>query len=158
MSLDQLYQQVILDHAKARYGCGRLDPQTAAGRSHQVNPMCGDEITAEVGAGEPGARTLRWDGDGCSISMAAASVAAQIFAEQGEDAFVAAEAKFHELMHSRGNTVADEAVLHDAAAFASVSRFPARIKCALLAWIAMKDALVQAQASTHVTTTGGTDD
>lgn len=147
MNLDQLYQQVILDHSKERYGNVPFDERAPLGSSHQVNPMCGDEITAEVVAGEDGTYEVRWQGDGCSISMASASVACEIFADEGEDAFTRAEAEFHELMHSRGAGEPNEEVLFDAAAFSGVSKFPARIKCALLAWIAIKDALTQAHSS-----------
>ncbi|MCG7299635.1 MULTISPECIES: Fe-S cluster assembly sulfur transfer protein SufU [Brevibacterium] len=147
MNLDQLYQQVILDHSKERHGNVPFDEREALGKSHQVNPMCGDEITAEVVAGDDGALEVRWEGDGCSISMASASVACEIYDDEGREAFDRAEAEFHELMHSRGAVEADEDVLFDAAAFAGVSKFPARIKCALLAWIAIKDALSQAESS-----------
>lgn len=144
MSLDQLYGQVILDHARARHGSGPVDPATALGHSHQFNPVCGDDIIAEVVASDAG-MSVRWSGDGCSISMASASVASEIFAHGGPGAFLAAEAQFHALMH--GEAQPDEAVLQDAVAFSGVNKFPARIKCALLAWIAVKDALLQAQGT-----------
>ena len=152
--LQQLYQQVILDHAKQRYGNRPLlggtgiDRSPQFGSSHQVNPTCGDEITveAEIDPGT-GALTVRWDGQGCSISMASASVLTEIAEVTGPEGFAAAEAAFHTLMHSRGQGEADEDVLGDAAAFQGVSKFPARIKCALLSWMALKDALAQAHAA-----------
>ncbi|GAA4389201.1 MULTISPECIES: Fe-S cluster assembly sulfur transfer protein SufU [Brevibacterium] len=152
--LQQLYQQVILDHAKQRYGNRPLlggtgiDRSPQFGSSHQVNPTCGDEITveAEIDPGT-GALTVRWDGQGCSISMASASVLTEIAEDTGPEGFAAAEAAFHTLMHSRGQGEADEDVLGDAAAFQGVSKFPARIKCALLSWMALKDALAQAHAA-----------
>lgn len=151
--LQQLYQEVILDHAKRR--CGNL-PLTGApesgdvmfGASHQVNPTCGDEITVEaLYTPAAGRLHMRWDGAGCSISMASASVLAEMLDELTPDRFAEVEAGFHELMHSRGRGRADEELLGDAAAFEGVSKFPARVKCALLAWVAFKDAFVQAQAA-----------
>lgn len=153
--LTQLYQQVILDHAKERSGAGALlapapDARPAGyGSSHQVNPTCGDEITVEVGpSAAPGEEPHRWSGDGCSISMASASVASDLLTEHGRDRFAASIAPaFHALMDSRGRGEPDEELLGDAAAFHGVSRFPGRIKCALLAWVAFEDALVQAETT-----------
>ncbi|GAA2014959.1 Fe-S cluster assembly sulfur transfer protein SufU [Brevibacterium samyangense] len=151
--LAQLYQQVILDHAKERYGNKPLiagtgiDHSPLFGSSHQVNPTCGDEITVETEIDpDSGAVTVRWDGQGCSISMASASVASEMVEDLNDEEFAQVEAAFHELMHSRGAGEPDEDLLGDAAAFSGVSKFPARIKCALLSWMALKDALAQARA------------
>ncbi|GAA4507253.1 Fe-S cluster assembly sulfur transfer protein SufU [Brevibacterium yomogidense] len=154
--LTQLYQQVILDHAKERTGSGTLlapaagDRPARFGSSHQVNPTCGDEITVEVGPlqvdSAPSDRPVhRWDGAGCSISMASASVASELLGEQGIVGFHRAAPAFRELMHSRGRGEPDEELLGDAAAFQGVSKFPGRIKCALLAWVAFEDAIAQAE-------------
>ncbi len=152
--LEQLYQLVILDHAKQRHGNRPLiggtgiEHAAAFGSSHQINPTCGDEITVEAEIDpDTGALSVRWDGQGCSISMASASVLTEIAEDTGPAGFAAAESAFHALMHSRGQGEADEEVLGDAAAFQGVSRFPARIKCALLSWMALKDALAQAHAA-----------
>ncbi len=148
--MQQLYQQVILDHSRARTGNAALLREAAAGAhgySHQVNPTCGDEIELETELETGGGLSVRWTGDGCSISMASASVLAELAAESTAERMLEIEAKFHELMHSRGTMEADEEILGDAAAFTGVSKFPARIKCALLAWMAFKDALSQAQSS-----------
>jgi nitrogen fixation NifU-like protein len=135
-ALAGLYQQVILDHAKARTGDAPLDDADA---SHfEKNPTCGDEITVRV-ALEPGSdriRALRWQGDGCSISMASASVLSELapgltLAELGEriDAFRA-------MMRSRGADDGDEDLLGDAVVFQGVSKFVMRVKCGMLAWVA----------------------
>ncbi|WP_029089159.1 Fe-S cluster assembly sulfur transfer protein SufU [Brevibacterium album] len=157
--LAQLYQQVILDHSRQRTGEAALLAPPAGerpegyGSSHQVNPTCGDEITVEVFAGS--AAPVRWQGEGCSISMAAASVASEILAEDGPERFRAAEEAFRALMHSRGRGTADEELLGDAAAFHGVAKFPGRIKCALLAWAAIADALAQAESTSHAEYTEG---
>lgn len=151
--LTQLYQQVILDHAKQRVGEGTLrapsaDERPASfGSSHQVNPTCGDEITVEYGPVTGTEHPLVWDGSGCSISMASASVAGELLQEQGADGFRTAAPAFRELMHSRGKGEPDEDLLGDAAAFQGVSKFPGRIKCALLAWVAFEDAIAQAETT-----------
>lgn len=149
--LEQLYQQVILDHSKQRIGDSELAGRSTGepvGSSHQVNPTCGDEITVEVcrASDHPGYE-VRWSGEGCSISMASASVMTELAQELDTSEFAQVEAEFHELMHSRGKLEPDEAVLGDAAAFAGVSKFPARIKCALLAWMAAKDAIHQIEGA-----------
>ncbi|MGC3021142.1 Fe-S cluster assembly sulfur transfer protein SufU [Brevibacterium sp. FAM 24630] len=148
--MQQLYQQVILDQSRARTGNTALLRDEATGRhgcSHQVNPTCGDEIELEIELLDDGRIAVRWSGDGCSISMASASVLSELAADASVDQMLQIESAFHELMHSRGTMEADETILGDAAAFTGVSKFPARIKCALLAWMAFKDALNQAQAA-----------
>ena len=148
--MEQLYQQVILDQSRARIGNTELLRDAAEsphGYSHQVNPTCGDEIELETELREDGTITVRWTGDGCSISMASASVLSELAADSSVAQMLEIEGAFHELMHSRGTMEADEGILGDAAAFSGVSKFPARIKCALLSWMAFKDALNQAQAA-----------
>ena len=112
-----------------------------------MNPTCGDEIELETELREDGTIAVRWAGDGCSISMASASVLSELAADSSVAQMLEFEGAFHELMHSRGTMEADESILGDAAAFTGVSKFPARIKCALLSWMAFKDALNQAQAA-----------
>ncbi|WP_181273524.1 Fe-S cluster assembly sulfur transfer protein SufU [Brevibacterium oceani] len=148
--MQQLYQQVILDQSRARIGNSALLGEKVDGPhgySHQVNPTCGDEIELETELTGNGRVAVRWRGDGCSISMASASVLSELAGENSVEEMLVIESAFHELMHSRGTMEADESVLGDAAAFSGVSKFPARIKCALLSWMAFKDALNQAQAA-----------
>ncbi|MCU1529475.1 MAG: iron-sulfur cluster assembly scaffold protein [Frondihabitans sp.] len=135
-ALAGLYQQVILDHARARTGDGELPGADA--QHYERNPTCGDEITVRV-ALEPGTdriAALAWQGDGCSISMASASVLAELapgltLAELAErtDAFRA-------MMRSRGADEPDEDLLGDAIVFQGVSKFVMRVKCAMLSWVA----------------------
>jgi nitrogen fixation NifU-like protein len=164
-SLEQMYQQVILDHAKRPHGRGLVDvvPGHLGGESHQVNPTCGDEITlrVDVEPGTDGARLtgVSWEGQGCSISQASASVMAGLV--EGQDLVEVArlDAIFHDLMASRGKGLDDDEALDaigDADAFTGVSQYPARIKCALLGWAALKDSLARSGAPAH--RPGGTDD
>ncbi|MGX5359979.1 Fe-S cluster assembly sulfur transfer protein SufU [Kocuria sp. KH4] len=148
-ALDGLYQEVILDHARRRSGEGLAEPAPghAVGESHQYNPTCGDEITvrAELVPGaegaEPVVQRISWEGAGCSISMAAASVLAETAPGMTRAELVELIGTFRELLRSRGTVVPDEEVLGDAAAFAGVSRFVARVKCAMLGWVAAEEAV-----------------
>ena len=144
--MEELYQEIILDHYKHPHGKGLRAPY--GGEAHHVNPTCGDEITLRVHLdGDPENRLVSdvsYDAEGCSISQAAASVmAALVIGQPVEKAFATHEA-FLELMQGRGEVEPDEEVLEDGIAFAGVSKFPARIKCALLSWMAFKDATAQA--------------
>ena len=141
--LDQLYQQVILDHSRERHGCGALEAPDA--ESHQVNPTCGDEVTLGVRVADGRLEAVGWLGQGCSISQASISVMHDLV--DGADLATVARLDHHFrlLMRSRGRGV-DDAVLdelEDAAAFEGVSKYPNRVKCALLGWMALKDALAK---------------
>ncbi|MCR2051929.1 SUF system NifU family Fe-S cluster assembly protein [Actinomyces bowdenii] len=141
--LDQLYQQVILDHSRERHGCGALEDPDAT--SHQVNPTCGDEVTLGVSVRDGRIVAVGWQGEGCSISQASISVMHDLITGADLATVARLEAEFNELMHSRGRGV-DEAVLddlEDAAAFEGTSKYPNRVKCALLGWMALKDALAK---------------
>ena len=148
MSLDQLYQQIILDHSKARHGSGLAGTAAPAGastgQSHQLNPVCGDEVTVRLAVADGRVAQVSWDGAGCSISMASASV----LSEMAEGMTVAELHEvidsFREVLRSRGKVTADPALLGDAAAFEGVARYAARVKCAMISWVAAEDALNQA--------------
>ncbi len=143
-SLEQLYQQVILDHSRRRSGEGPLDGYTHT--SKQVNPTCGDEVTLGVKTGEDGRVEVAWQGDGCSISQASLSM----MSEMVEDADLSDLKEMYQamdtMMHSRGQGVDDDLLdrLGDAASLEGTSRFANRIKCSLLGWLALRDALAQA--------------
>ena len=145
MDLDSLYQEIILDHYRTPHHAGLREPYEA--EVHHVNPTCGDEITLRVHLdGEPGAEVVidvSYDAEGCSISQAATSVMADLVIGQPVGKAFAAHEAFLELMQGRGEVEPDEEVLEDGIAFAGVSKFPARIKCALLGWMAFKDATAQ---------------
>jgi len=144
MDLQSLYQEIILDHYKHPRGRGLREP--FASEVHHVNPTCGDEITVRVVLDGDTVTDVSYDGQGCSISQASASVAfEQLVGHSVTDGLTTTDA-FLELMQGRGQVEPDEEVLGDAVAFAGVAKYPARVKCALLAWMAWKDAVAQAVA------------
>lgn len=146
MRLEQIYQDVILDHYKHPHNRGLREP-FAAEVSH-VNPVCGDEVTLRVALSDDGATVsdISYDGQGCSISQASTSVLTeQVIGQSVPEALRTLDA-FTEMISSRGNVQGDEDVLGDGVAFAGVAKYPARVKCALLGWMAFKDALAQAHA------------
>lgn len=145
MSSDALYQEIILDHYKRPRGRGLREP--FQGEAHHVNPTCGDEIDVRVHLDGDVIADLSHDGVGCSISQAAASVLYDVVKDRTvAEALVRTDA-FVELISGRGEVTPDEDLLEDGVAFAGVARYPARVKCALLAWMAFKDALVRAEAA-----------
>ncbi len=142
MQLDSLYQEVILDHYKRPENKGLSESFDI--QVHHINPSCGDEITVNLSLREQ-VIDITWDGVGCSISMASASVMSGLLnGKTLEEASPILDA-FLSLMQSKGTQVGEEAVLEDAVAFAGVSKYPLRIKCALLGWMAFKDASLQIQ-------------
>ena len=144
MQLDSLYQEVILDHYKRPQHKGLAATYDA--HVHHVNPSCGDEITLNVTLDGEKVSSITWDGVGCSISQASVSILSDLLLGKSVSEADLVLTNFTELMQSKGNMVGDDAILGDAVAMAGVSKFPARIKCALLGWMAYKDAVVQAQA------------
>lgn len=144
MQLDNLYQEVILDHYK--------NPQnkslsaTYDAQVHHINPSCGDEITLNVTLDGQTVKGVTWDGVGCSISQASVSILTDLLIGKTLDEAAAISDSFMQLMQSKGTEKGDENILEDAVALAGVSQYPARIKCALLGWMAFKDASVQALA------------
>jgi nitrogen fixation protein NifU and related proteins len=146
MQLQSMYQDIILDHYRNPHHRGLRDPFDA--EVHHVNPICGDEVTLRVtlkdAAGEPVVEDVSYDSLGCSISQASASVMSDLVIGKPVGEAMAISQAFLELMQSKGLGEPDEGLLEDAVAFAGVSKYPARIKCALLGWMAWKDATAQA--------------
>ncbi len=144
--LDSLYQEIILDHYKNPLNKGLRDPFEA--EVHHVNPTCGDEVTLRVHLDGAGAAAtvgdVSYDAVGCSISQAAASVLTELVIGKPVGEAMSIHEEFLALMQGKGQVEPDEEVLEDAVAFAGVARFPARVKCALLAWMAWKDATLTA--------------
>jgi len=144
MQLDSLYQEVILDHYKRPQHKGLAATYDA--QVHHVNPSCGDEITLNITLDGDKVAAITWDGVGCSISQASVSILSDLLLGKSISEAELILNNFTELMQSKGTMAGDDAILEDAVAMAGVSKFPARIKCALLGWMAYKDAVVQAQA------------
>lgn len=143
--LQSLYQQVILELSKTPHGVG-LAPR-ADGESHQINPTCGDEITLQLDL-DPATGTVaavRWEGQGCSISQASASVFSDLAPGLTPVELASRIELFRTAMRSRGTIEPDEDLLGDAVALGGVSRYIARVKCAMLAWVAGEHALAEAR-------------
>jgi nitrogen fixation NifU-like protein len=144
MQLDNLYQEVILDHYKNPQN-KKLSPNYDA-QVHHVNPSCGDEIDLNITIKDGAVAAITWDGVGCSISQASVSILTDLLIGKSiADAYKIYD-EFVALMQSKGTITGNEDLLEDAVALAGVSKYPARIKCALLGWMAFKDASVQAQS------------
>jgi nitrogen fixation NifU-like protein len=138
MELDNLYQEVILDHYKHPLNKGLSDSYDV--QVHHINPSCGDEITLNLSVEGSKIKSITWDGVGCSISQASVSIASDLLVDKDMNEADAITEQFIDLMHSKGTKEGDPEVLEDAVAMAGVSKFPARIKCALLGWMAYRDA------------------
>lgn len=139
MNLDSLYQEIILDHYKKPAGNGLQDVFT--GEAFHVNTSCGDEIKVRVLVSDGIITNMTHEGVGCSISRASASILHGLTVGVAISEFNSLLDEFVDLMHSQGKQEPNEEVLGDAAAFAGVSKYPARVKCALLPWMALKDAI-----------------
>jgi nitrogen fixation NifU-like protein len=142
MQLESMYQEIILDHYRNPHHKGLRDPYDA--EVHHVNPTCGDEVTLRVRLDGDDVVDVSYDAMGCSISQASASVMADLIIGRPVKEAMNTGDEFLKLMQSRGQADPDEDILEDAVAFTGVSKYPARIKCALLAWMAWKDATAKA--------------
>lgn len=144
MKLEQMYQEVILDHYKNPQHAGLRDPFDA--EVHHVNTSCGDELTLRVHLSEDGATVedVSYEAEGCSISQASTSVMAEEIVGRPVEEAMETLAAFEEMVTSRGQIEGDPEVLGDGVAFAGVSKYPARVKCALLGWKAFQAATSEA--------------
>jgi nitrogen fixation NifU-like protein len=139
-----MYQEIILDHYRNPHHKGLREPFDA--EVHHVNPTCGDEVTVRVKVSGGVVEDVSYDGSGCSISQASESVMTDlVIGRPVAEALETADA-FLALMQGQGKTEPDEDVLEDAVAFSGVAKYPARVKCALLGWMAWKDATARAVA------------
>jgi nitrogen fixation NifU-like protein len=148
--IESLYQEIILDHYRNPHNKGLREPFDA--EVHHVNPTCGDEVTLRVAikdtSGDPVVADVSFDALGCSISQASESIMTDLVIGKPVSEAMRISQEFLELMRSKGEAEPDEAVLEDAVAFAGVSKYPARIKCALLGWMAWRDATGRALEGT----------
>ncbi|TFV59339.1 SUF system NifU family Fe-S cluster assembly protein [Geodermatophilus sp. DF01-2] len=161
MQLESMYQEIILDHYRNPHGRGLREPFEA--EVHHVNPTCGDEVTLRVHiendtAGDPILSDVSYEGMGCSISQASVSAMYDLVVGKPVPEALETGEHFMTLMQSKGDASVAEKLedeLEDAVAFAGVSKYPARIKCALMSWMALKDASARALSAAHPTTTPG---
>lgn len=144
--MEDLYQEIILDHYRNPQGKGLREPFES--EVHHVNPTCGDEIDLRVHLEDQDGllrvADVSYAGQGCSISQASASVMYESLAGKTVPEAMEALARFQSMVQSKGEDPGDEESMGDAVAFAGVAKYPARVKCALLPWMAWKDAVVQA--------------
>jgi nitrogen fixation NifU-like protein len=143
MQLESMYQEIILDHYRTPHHKGLREPYDV--EVHHVNPTCGDEITLRVKLDGDTVTDVSYDSAGCSISQASASVLTDLVIGRDIESGLVAHREFVALMQSKGAATPDEEILEDAVAFTGVSKYPARVKCALLSWMAWKDATAQAR-------------
>ncbi len=142
MELNSLYQEVILDHYKRPHHKGLVAGDIQV---HHINPSCGDEITLSLKMDGNKVSNITWDGMGCSISQASVSIMSDLLLNKSKDEASSILDTFVEMMQSKGKDEGNEEILEDGVALAGVSKYPARIKCALLGWMAYKDAVTQVE-------------
>lgn len=142
MSVEQMYQEIILDHYREKHHAGLRDPFEA--EVTHVNPSCGDEIMLRVHLDGDVVTDVSYDAVGCSISQASTSVMTDLVIGKSVADGLELFDDFQGMMHSQGEMEPDEDVLADGIAFVGVAKFPARVKCAMLGWSAWKDAVAQA--------------
>ena len=140
MDLNSLYQEVILDHYKRPHHKGLKSGDIQV---HHLNPSCGDEVTLSLRMDGDKVAELTWDGQGCSISQASISIMSDLMIGKSKAEATRLLDAFTEMMQSKGQDQGDENLLEDGVALSGVSKYPARIKCALLGWMAYKDAARQ---------------
>ena len=144
MNLDSLYQEVIMDHYKNPLH-KKLSPEPTV-QVHHVNTSCGDEVTLNLHMDGNLVSDISWEGSGCSISQASTSVMSDLLRGKDEDEALKIVADFLEMIQSKGTKSGDENILGNGVALAGVSKFPARVKCALLGWMAFKDAVTRSRS------------
>jgi len=152
-ALDGLYQEVILDHSKRPIGQGALEPAEGelTATHHEFNPSCGDEIDLAISVDPASYKVtgIAWEGQGCSISMASASILSQLIREQPltvDEVQLRIDA-FREMIQARGQgEEPDDELLGDAVVLQGVSKFVMRVKCAMLGWVALEADLRQVKA------------
>lgn len=137
-----LYQQLILEHSKRPVRAGLREPFDA--EVHHVNPTCGDEVTLRVTVDGDALADVSYDSLGCSISVASASILAEELTGRPLAEVFDVHAAMRAMLTSKGTDPGDEEVLGDGVALAGVAKYPARVKCALLSWMALTDALARA--------------
>ncbi len=145
MSVEQLYQEIILDHYRVKRNAGLRDPYEV--EVHHVNPSCGDELTLRLAVADGAVTDVSYDAQGCSISQASTSVMTELVIGGSPQKALELYDGFQKMIQGQGKVSLDEETFGDAVAFEGVAQFPARVKCAMLGWSAVRDALLRVQAS-----------
>lgn len=145
MNVEEMYQEIILDHYREKHHAGLREPFDA--EVHHVNPSCGDELTLRVDVEDGMIKDVSYVAQGCSISQASTSVMSDLVIGRDVEDSLALHDEFVVMMNSQGKMEPDEDRFEDGIAFIGVSQFPARVKCALLGWSALKDALLRAESA-----------
>lgn len=149
MNVEEMYQEIILDHYREKHHSGLRDPYGA--EVHHVNPSCGDELTLRVAIEGDQITDVSYDAEGCSISQASTSVMSDLVIGRDIADSMALHDEFVEMMHSKGEMEPDEDRFEDGIAFIGVAQFPARVKCAMLGWSALRDAVLRATSTEEST-------
>jgi nitrogen fixation protein NifU and related proteins len=145
MKVEELYQEIILDHYRTKHHSGLREPYEA--EVHHVNPTCGDEVSLRVHLVGDTVSDVSYESMGCSISQASTSVMTDLVIGHDVAHGLGLYEEFLTMMQGKGHVEPDEDRLEDGVAFAGVAKFPARVKCALLGWSAFKDAVIRAQSA-----------
>lgn len=143
MKVEELYQEIILDHYRGKHHSGLREPYDA--EVHHVNPTCGDEVRLRVHLDGETVADVSYEAVGCSISQASTSVMSDLVIGQDVAYDLDLYEQFLTMMQGKGQIEPDEERLEDGIAFAGVAKFPARVKCALIGWSAFRDAVMRAQ-------------
>jgi nitrogen fixation NifU-like protein len=145
MKVEELYQEIILDHYRTKHHSGLREPYEA--EVHHVNPTCGDEVQLRVHLVGDTVSDVSYESVGCSISQASTSVMTDLVIGRDVAYGMDLYEEFLSMMQGKGQIEPDEERLEDGIAFAGVAKFPARVKCALIGWSAFRDAVVRAQSA-----------
>lgn len=136
-NLDTLYRQVIMDHYKHPRNKGSLDGEVVSVEMN--NPTCGDTVMIEMTVEDGFVKDIKFDGEGCSISLASASMMTQVIKGQSIDDALKISKLFSDMMIGK-DVDAGDMELGDIEALQGVTKFPARIRCATISWEAMEKA------------------
>ena len=145
MKVEELYQEIILDHYRSKHHSGLREPYQA--EVYHVNPTCGDEVRLRVHLAGDTVSDVSYEGVGCSISQASTSVMTDLVIGRDVAYGLGLYEEFLTMMQGKGQIEPNEERLEDGIAFAGVAKFPARVKCALIGWSAFRDAIIQAQGA-----------
>lgn len=142
MDVESMYQDIILDHYREKHHSGLREPFGA--QVNHVNTSCGDDLTLRVRLEGQTIADVSYICEGCSISQASTSIMTDLVIGHTVDDALALSDEFTTMLESQGQVEPDEDRLQDAIAFIGVAQFPGRVKCAMLAWYALRDGIARA--------------